>query len=198
MTSRLWLMCVAAAFTAAALCWPNERSASALAAEPDSAAAASAAATRDPGAVPAAPLTLEEARGRAQLLHTAFEATLLAVHHQYYREDEGIPIPAMTLRGVFDKLATQRQVRLRWLAVNAEAMNTDHQPRGEFEEAAVKALRSGEDFYERVDGNVYQHVGVITLTADCLKCHLPNRTSTRDRAAGLVIAVPLQAADAAP
>jgi hypothetical protein len=33
------------------------------------------------------------------------------------------------------------------------------------------------------------------LSSECLKCHLPNRTSTKDRAAGLVITMPVRVAD---
>lgn len=132
---------------------------------------------------------LEEARGRAKLLHESMHATLQVVHHEYFREDKGISIPAATLKRVFKELATRQQVELRWLAVNAQAMNVDHKPRTDFEHQAVRALAAGKEEFELVEEGVYRHVGVITLTSDCLKCHLPNRTSTKDRAAGLVIAM---------
>ncbi len=34
--------------------------------------------------------------------------------------------------------------------------------------------------------------GAITLSGECLKCHVPDRTDLKDRAAGLVISVPLK------
>ena len=85
----------------------------------------------------AAPITVAEARGRAKLLHEAFHATLHIVHLRYYREDEGQIIPARTLESVFGELERRQQVKLRWLAVNATAMNVDHNPKGKFETGRI-------------------------------------------------------------
>ena len=136
--------------------------------------------------------TLEEARARARLLHETFHATLQVVHHQYYREDEGLLIPARTLKAVFKELARSQNVELRWLAVNAQAMNVDHRAQDAFEKNAVKVLTSGKNEVECVDDEVYRHAGSITLSSECLKCHLPHRTSTADRAAGLVISMSIR------
>ncbi len=136
--------------------------------------------------------TLEEARGRARLLHETIHATLQVVHHQYYREDEGLIIPARTLKAVFKELARSQNVEVRWLAVNAQAMNVDHKPQDAFEKNAVRVLTSGTEELESVGDGVYRHAGSITLSSECLKCHLPHRTSTKDRAAGLVITMPIR------
>lgn len=142
-------------------------------------------------AVPPAP-TVEEARERARLLHEAMHSTLQVVHHTYYREDEGLVIPAASLDRVFREVERRRGVKLRWLAVNAQAMNDDHKPQGEFEQKAVEALTAGQDEYEEVKEGIYRHVGTITLSSDCLKCHAPTRTSNKDRAAALIISLPVK------
>lgn len=149
------------------------------------------AASDDPLDVPA---TLEEARGRARLLHETIHATLQIVHLQYYREDEGLIIPARTLKAVFDEVARARKVQMHWLVVNAKAMNIDHNPRDEFERNAAHSLASGKREVDLLDHGVYRYAGAITLSSECLKCHLPNRTSTQDRAAGLVITMPVRVA----
>ena len=136
---------------------------------------------------------LEEARGRARLLHETIHATLQIVHHRYFREDEGIPVPAFTLKSVFAELATQSKVKLRWLAVNAQAMSVDHEPQDEFEREAAKALAAGQEEFELAEQDVYRHAAAITLKSECLKCHLPNRKSTEPRLAGLVISMPIRA-----
>lgn len=136
--------------------------------------------------------TVAEARGRAELLHETFHAVLQVVHHQYYREDEGLAIPAVTLKKVFRELASRKQVDVRWLAVNAAAMNSDHLPQNEFERTAVAAIAAGNDDYENVERDVYRRVAAITLTSECLKCHAPNRSSTKDRVAGLMISMPIE------
>lgn len=135
--------------------------------------------------------SVEEARGRARLLHEAVHATLQVVHLEYYREDESLELPAATLKLVFRELAERHKVELRWLAVNAEAMNVEHKPRDAFEAKAVEVLASGKDEYEAIAEGSYRLASTITLSSDCLKCHLPNRRSNKARAAGLVIAMPV-------
>jgi hypothetical protein len=141
---------------------------------------------------PAARPTLEQARRQAEVLHTTLHATLQAVHHRYYREDEGLPIPAAMLKEVFADLEKEQSVKLRWLAVEGQAMNTDHQARDEFEKEAVKALKAGKDAFERAENGTYRRAAAITLGSHCLKCHVPDRKSTQDRTAGLIIALPVQ------
>lgn len=147
----------------------------------------------EPAKAPPSPRrpTVEEARDRAVLLHDLAGETLRAIHEAYYREDEGLPIPAVLLRDVFGELGKRRQVEFRWLAVDADAMNVDHKPKTDFERKAVQALAAGEGLHEEVADGVYRHAGVVPLTSECLKCHLPNRRSTRTRHAALVIALPV-------
>jgi hypothetical protein len=135
--------------------------------------------------------SVDEARRQAELLHQAMHATLQVVHHEYYREDEGLAIPAATLKEVFAELAQKEQVQLRWLAVEGQAMNTDHRASSPFETEAVQALKSGRDALERVEGKLYRRAAPITLTSHCLKCHVPDRKSTRDHTAGLIVTIPL-------
>lgn len=136
--------------------------------------------------------TLNEARRQAEALHTVIHSTLHLVHHEYYREDEGLPLPAAALKEVFAELEKEQRIRLRWLAVEGQAMNVDHKARGEFEEAAFQALKSGQPHYERVEQGVYRRAAAITLTNQCLKCHVPDRKSTRNRTAGLILSVPVR------
>lgn len=141
----------------------------------------------------AARSSLAEARRQAEVLHTAMHAALQSVHHRYYREDAGLPIPAAVLAEVFAEVEQEQQVKLRWLAVDGQAMNADHKPRDPFETEAVKALKGGRRVHETVDAGVYRRAGAITLTNHCLKCHVPDRKSTDDRTAGLIIAIPIRA-----
>lgn len=142
---------------------------------------------------PSAPVrpSLDAARRQAELLHAAMHATLQVVHHRYYRQGEGLPLPAAVLKDVFAELEKDQSVKLRWLAVEGQAMNTDHEPQDQFEQDAVKALKSGTRTYERAERGLYRRAGSITLTNHCLKCHVPNRKSLEDRTAGLIIAIPI-------
>ena len=138
------------------------------------------------------PTTVAEARARARILHETVHGALQVMHRDFFREDEGLIIPSHSLEDVFRELARSQHVKLRWLVVNADAMNIDNKPKTEFEKRAAKALASGEQAYESITQDSYSYAGTIRLSSQCLKCHVPRRTSTEDRAAGLVILVPLQ------
>jgi len=138
-----------------------------------------------------APTSESEARGRARLLHETVHATLQYVHHEYYREDEGLAIPAETLKRMFREVAERQKVELRWLAVDGQAMNADHKPRNDFEKQAAAAIGAGKEEFEQTTDGKYRRAAAITLTSECLKCHLPNRKSNEDRSAGLIVTIPL-------
>jgi len=139
-----------------------------------------------------APTSVAEARARARMLHETLHGTLQVMHRDFFDEEDTHAIPSRSLEDVFAELARSQQVKLRWLAVNAEPLNIDHKPRNGFEQRAVKALSGGEKEYEAVADNAYWYVGSIKLASQCLKCHLPNRTSNKDRIAGLIITMPLK------
>jgi hypothetical protein len=74
-------------------------------------------------------------------------------------------------------------------------MNSDHRPADEFERQAVEKLKSGERSHENTTDGTYRRAAPITLSSHCLKCHMPDRKSTRDRVAGLIISIPVVAED---
>jgi len=137
------------------------------------------------------PVSVKEARGQARLLHEVLHSTLLIVHRKYYREDEKLPIPSSVLDDVFEEMQQNRNIKFRWISVNAEAMNIDHEPKTKFEKRAAEALSSGKKEFEQVEKGTYRHVGAIRLPSQCLKCHMPNRRSTDTRFAGLIISLPV-------
>lgn len=138
-----------------------------------------------------APATVEEARIRARILHEAFGGALHVMHRDYFREDQRLKLPSKSLEDVFAAMAETHQVKLRWLAVNANAMNVDHKPQNEFEKQAVKAITSGKEEYELATEKLFRYAGAITLSASCVKCHVRRRTSNDEKKAALVITMPL-------
>ena len=138
-----------------------------------------------------ATVDLETPRRQAEVLHSAMHSALRVVHDRYYKEDEGLAIPAAALEEVFQDVQNEHRVQFRWLVVEGQAMNVDHSAKTDFEKDAVKALKEGKPFLETTEDNMYRRAGPITLTNQCLKCHLPDRKSTKNRTAGLIISVPL-------
>ena len=155
-----------------------------------------------PAAPPAAPSssieTVDEARRRAETLHSAIHITLHAVHRHYYVRNQRLPLPAAIMEKVFADIESDQGVTLRWLAVQGQAMNVEHNPKDDFERAASDALSSGKPAYEQVEAGVYRRAGAIVLTNEneCLKCHVPDRATLENRTAGLIVSIPL--APAAP
>ena len=139
--------------------------------------------------------TVNEARRQAEILHSTLHSSLRVIHDRYYKEDEGLPIPAAILGEVFKDVEAEQNVKLRWLAVEGLAMNSDHKPADEFERQAAEKLKSGERSHEITADGVYRRAAPITLSSHCLKCHMPDRKSTRDRVAGLIISIPVATED---
>ena len=133
-----------------------------------------------------------EARARAQILHEAFHGALQVMHRDFFDEDDARVLPSGSLEDVFKEMLRSHEIKLSWLAVNAKAMNVDHEPKSVFEKAAAKAIGSGNKQYESIGEAEYRFAGSIRLASQCLKCHLPRRTNTKDRAAALVITMPLK------
>jgi hypothetical protein len=133
--------------------------------------------------------TVKEARDRARLLHEIIHGTLQVMHRDFFDPDELDKIPSASLEDVFNELARKQGVKVHWLGVDGQTMNIEHQPQDNFEREAVKAISSGKKEFEAVEGNRYRHAGAIVLHNVCLKCHVPNRSSLEDRAAGLVISM---------
>ncbi len=136
--------------------------------------------------------TFIEARSRARLLHETIRGTLQIMHRDFFDEENAPAIPSASMEDVFDELSHGFQVDLKWLIVETDITNVDHQADGEFELAAVKALKSGAMQYEALENNRYRFAGPIRLASQCLKCHVKHRTSTEDRTAGLLISMPVE------
>lgn len=139
-----------------------------------------------------APATVDEARGRARLLHETIRGSLQVMHRDYFNDESPAAIPSSSLEDVFDELARSFHVEARWLTVETDILNVDHKPVGKFEQQAVKALAAGETEFESIDGRAYRYAGAIRLSSQCLKCHVKNRTSTESRTAGLVLSMPVK------
>src|SRR5690554_1746673 len=87
--------------------------------------------------------TLSEARSRARLLHEMIHGSLQVVHRDFFDDDNPSSIPSASFEDVFAAMEESYQVKLKWLIVETDMLNVDHQPVDDFEHAAVKALRAG-------------------------------------------------------
>ncbi|WP_235034127.1 c-type heme family protein [Roseiconus lacunae] len=139
-------------------------------------------------ATPQAPTT-DEARGRARLMHELIHGSLQVMHRDFFDEDDAAAIPSSSLEDVFEEMLQTHHVKIRWLIVDTDIVNVDHEPEDDFEEAAVRALKKGNQRFESVENGRYRYVGAIRLASQCLKCHVKHRADTQDRVAGLSISM---------
>ena len=138
-------------------------------------------------------ISVDEARERARILHDVYEATLRTIHSRYFKENSGVPIPSRAMEEVFSRVTRRTKVKARWIAVNSQAMDLDHEPADDFEKAAVRVLSAGGQEFEQVENGMYRRATPIALLDSCLKCHAPPPIRvTNARFAGLVIAMPVK------
>ncbi|MFG0261763.1 MAG: DUF3365 domain-containing protein [Novipirellula sp. JB048] len=140
------------------------------------------------------PASLSEARARAKLLHETIHGTLQVVHRDFFDEEEAHAIPSASLEDVFHELTIQYGIELKWLIIDTDIINVDHQPSDDFERAALQALKAKRPYHEKLEQDRYRFAGPIRLASQCLKCHVKHRTSTADRTAGLLISLPVSIA----
>lgn len=141
------------------------------------------------------PISETEALGRARWLHEAMHGALQVMHRDFFGDgDDGaggsLTLPSQSLEDVFKEMTRSWKVEVRWLGVNA-TKDVDHEPADEFERAAAKALKGGDEEYSAVEQDQFRFVGAITLHNQCLKCHVPNRTTLEERVAGLALSFPM-------
>ncbi len=159
---------------------------SALAAAP-----AVASETTGPPASVAAP-TREEALARAQLLHAALDGALQVMHRDFFRKGESRAIPSESLKDVFKTMRERWGVTLRWLASEETIMNAENKAVDAFEAGALLALTTGKKEVSVVEGRTFRYAGPVMIRNECLKCHVPHRTTLDDRFAALSISMPVQ------
>jgi hypothetical protein len=139
-----------------------------------------------------APATVEEARARAGLLHTAIHGALSVMHRDFFKKGDSRAIPSESLKDVFEGLAEEHGVTVRWLATEETAMNVDNLAGDDWQKKALMAITDGAANVETTEEGRYRFAGAIPLQNQCLKCHVSTRTSLEIRFAALEISMPLR------
>ncbi|TWU41967.1 c-type heme family protein [Novipirellula artificiosorum] len=140
---------------------------------------------------PSLAATPSEAKVRARLLFETINGSLQVMHRDFFDDEDTFAIPSRSLEDVFSELKKSHHVEIRWMTVNADVLNVDHDAKSEFEKAAVKALSKGEPAFEKTGDGIYQYAGAIPLRSECLKCHLRRRTRNEPRTSALTITIPI-------
>ena len=139
-------------------------------------------------------ITVNEARGRVQILETVYLSSLQTIHRNYFRDDQRLPVPSRVLEDVFYSVRSRNGIKSRWIAVNTPAMNVEHKPKLGFETRAVAALTENKSRFEEINADVFYSARSVTLLASCQRCHLSALAQQNGgrRVAGLIIEIPLK------
>jgi hypothetical protein len=134
------------------------------------------------------------ARDRAIQMHSTMESTLHAMHRNYFHRERAM-VPARAMQDVFEDIGRDSHVDVRWISVNTKAMSVDHEPETAFERQAARAIASGKESFELIEGGFYRRAGAIPLSAGCIGCHTTSFAppSMTPRFAALAISIPLAA-----
>lgn len=139
------------------------------------------------------PITVNEARERARLMHNIYSVSLDVLHHHYFRHDKPT-LPARAMEDIFAEIDERMNIKSRWIAVNTPPMSVGHEASTPFEKKAVAEISGGKTEHESVEKGYYQFAGAIHLKAGCVGCHtkLFSTPAKTPRFAGLVIRIPVK------
>lgn len=138
------------------------------------------------------PISVQQARDRATLLHHVFSSTLTVMHDRYFHQDQ-VVIPARAMEDVFSDVQKQTGVKARWIAVSFDPMNINHEAEDKFEELAARQIAKGEAQVEAVENGLYRRATAIPFQTSCISCHAGyfRKAPTKQKFAGLVISIPV-------
>lgn len=94
------------------------------------------------------PSNPEEARSRAKLLREMVRGALQVSIVISSTKKNAHAIPSASLEDVFHEMGKSYDVQMKWLTVNTDLVNVDHQAKSAFEKAAVKELAEGKQMAE--------------------------------------------------
>jgi hypothetical protein len=139
-------------------------------------------------------VTIEVARDRAQIMQEIYASTLNVMHERYFHGDRAV-VPARAMKDIFSDIKRQSRTQAKWISVNMNAMNIDHEPASDFEKHAAKEIAAGKTNVEMIEDGYYRLASAIRLTDGCIKCHETsfNRPNATAKYAGLVISMPVHA-----
>lgn len=125
------------------------------------------------------PALVAEARARARLLQETIRGSLHIIHRDFFDEDDAHAIPSASLEDVFAELSRRYHVDVKWLNVQTDVLNIEHQPADQFERQAAVAIDKGELQFDKTINDRYRFAGSIRLGSQCLKCHVKNGSRPR-------------------
>ncbi len=139
-------------------------------------------------------LELEHARKTVRMLDDLYKTYIVLITQEYV--DDPSVLPAATLsKRVFESMNKKGWHKARLLDATGTPFNPENNPRDEFERDAIKAMISGQTYFEKIEKiEGKDHLRAVTsvhaIMKGCISCH-PDR-KFGDLLGGIAYSIPLE------
>lgn len=118
---------------------------------------------------------IEQARMTAKMLDDLYKTFIVLITEEYVKDPSILPAATISKR-VFETMAKKGWHQAKLLDATGKPFNNDNRPDDDFEKDAVKALSSGQSYFERaetVEGTKYLRAAteVPVVIKGCILCH---------------------------
>lgn len=118
---------------------------------------------------------LSRAREKVQMLDDLYKTFIVLITAEYVNDPSVLPAAALSKR-VFESMSKKGWHKARLLDATGTPFNPDNNPRDKFERDAIKAMVSGESYFEKVektDGKDWLRAAssVRAVMKGCIACH---------------------------
>jgi len=118
---------------------------------------------------------LNRAREKVQMLDDLYKTFIVLITAEYVKDPSVLPAATLAKR-VFESMSRKGWHKARFLDATGTPFNPDNNPSDKFERDAIKAMTSGESYFEkieRVDGkdNLRAATSVRAIMKGCIYCH---------------------------
>ncbi len=133
---------------------------------------------------------VERARKEVHMLDDIYKQTIVLITDKYVNSSKDYPAGRAAVV-LFRNVSKGGTHEVRLLDVSGEPNNTKNVASDDFEEAAVKQLKDGKDYYEQVvqkDGKSYLRAAtaVPVVMDKCIMCHENYRKAKKGEAVGAI------------
>lgn len=121
------------------------------------------------------PTPVEQARGTVKLLDNVYKQTIVLITEKYVHDDDDFPAGSAAVE-LFRRIAEGGSHHVRLIDVTGDPYEPENVAQSDFEKEAVKKIKEGAEFYERVhekDGKrVLQAMTPVPVVLQkCVMCH---------------------------
>ncbi|KHE91005.1 MAG: DUF3365 domain-containing protein [Candidatus Scalindua rubra] len=118
---------------------------------------------------------LTRAREKVRMLDDVYKTFIVLITAEYVDDPSVLPAATLTKR-VFESMSRKGWNKARLLDATGTPFNPDNNPRDKFERDAIKAMISGESYFEKVekvDGkdSLRAATSVRAVMKGCIYCH---------------------------